>query len=91
MKFREWIKEPVSVNNIICDCTDPSGFDADNTIYPLGCAKQFRQFVNKNSLCLNSTHFYSQYNNACPTKLESSAIQLAVPPNGSTIKKRFST
>ena len=56
MKFKEWIKEPISVNNIICDCTDPSGFDADNTIYPLGCARRFREFANKNNTDIFTNH-----------------------------------
>jgi len=56
MKFREWIDTTVSVNDIICDCTDPGENDADNPIYPLGCHPDFGKFreMNKTDIFTNN-------------------------------------
>ena len=48
MKYREWISTKVETKDIICSCTDPGGFDADNLIYPLGCHNNFYNFKKNN-------------------------------------------
>ena len=37
MKFKDWIHYDVDSKDIIYNCVDPTGFDRDNYIYPLGC------------------------------------------------------
>ena len=48
MKFKEWINYEVSSEDIICGCTEPTGMDADNYIYPLGCHTNFNKFKKNN-------------------------------------------
>jgi len=49
MKFKDWINYPVEKDDILLRCSDPSGKDADNYIYPIGCAEGFNKFKNLNS------------------------------------------
>ena len=49
MKFKEWINYDVSTDDMICGCTDPTGLDADNSIYPLGCHPNFNKFKKNNT------------------------------------------
>ena len=64
MKFKDWIDYKVNPDDIFTGCVDPTGFDRDNYIYPLGCCSrphdctQFTNHPEVNSLML----FYS-FNN----------------------------
>ena len=57
MKFREWINYKVNVDDIIYNCSDPKGFDKDNILIPLGCAKPFKNIKNnKEKVSLLTNH-----------------------------------
>ena len=56
MKFREWIDCSISTKDIIGRCSDPSGLDADNTIYPLGCHNNYYNFKKNNDTDIFTSH-----------------------------------
>jgi hypothetical protein len=56
MKFKEWIDCDVSKEDIIDRCSDPSGLDADNYIYPLGCHSNFYSFKKTNNTDIFTKH-----------------------------------
>jgi len=56
MKFRDWVNTKIPVNDIICGCTDPTGLDADNFIYPLGCHMNFNKFKKNNDIGIFTNH-----------------------------------
>ncbi len=56
MKFREWINAKVEAEDIIPNCTDPGGNDADNPIYPLGCSGGFNNFKENNNVDILTNH-----------------------------------
>ena len=56
MKYCEWINTKVDLKDIICGCTDPGGFDADNPIYPLGCHTNFNDFKETEDIEIFTTH-----------------------------------
>ncbi len=56
MKYREWITTKVNVKDIIVDCIDPTGNDADHPIYPLGCSRGFNSFKETNTTDIFTNH-----------------------------------
>ena len=56
MKFREWISTKVNTKDIIVDCIDPTGNDADNPIYPLGCSARFDGLKKMNKIDIFTNH-----------------------------------
>lgn len=56
MKFREWINTKVDARDIIPNCVDPGGNDADNPIYPLGCSGEFNNLKKNNYVDILTNH-----------------------------------
>lgn len=56
MKFSEWLDYDILPNDIIAGCTDPTGLDADNYIYPLGCHHNFNKFKENNNINIFTKH-----------------------------------
>jgi len=56
MKFKDWINLPINDKDILLRCSDPTGLDADNPIYLIGCAKGFNQYIKSNSTINFTNH-----------------------------------
>ena len=56
MKFKDWINLPIKEKDILLKCCDPRGHDADNPIYPIGCAEVFNKYITSHSTNVFTNH-----------------------------------
>jgi hypothetical protein len=56
MKLHDWFRMRIRREDIIVNAVDPTGFDRDNIIVPLGTANAFIDFSKKNNYSLFTNH-----------------------------------